>query len=270
MQVWYKSKIDMILRFEINVLASRNTSGGADLNFLWYPWRELHILKMDSMALSIPSSTNAFNSGRQQDTCDQMIPLRSCSPREPTSQTLNLRANRIKDTGVEAMSCATLGQEYKNHRKRQSQVRGQRRSNPPRVLNATSATKVNAWEAQQSGRPAVECDNVSAVETLKGVTPGDLPPLAGTPLYAAAIGSWPNTRHQSVRIKSPPRLSAWSVVLDGNMVSERVVAGQGALGGLGEVALFRGCVLPETVAANKSWPGDAFWTKTGAAGRVEY
>lgn len=182
---------------------------------------------------------------------------------EPASQILNLRANCIKDAGVEAMSCATLGQEYSDHKKRQSRVRRQLC-----VLNATSGTRrVNALEAQQSGRPTTESDSVSVVQTLQEATPGDLPPLAGTPLYAAATRTWPNTRHQSPRMKAPPRLTAWSVVLDGNMVSERVVAGQGALAGLGEVALFRGCVLPETAAVNQSWARDAFWTKTGA-GRV--
>lgn len=166
------------------------------------------------------------------------------------------------------MSCATLGQEYNDHRKRQRQVWRQehRRSKSPRVFNATSGTKVKAWETKQCGRLTIERDNVSPVETLQIATPGDLPPLTGTPLYAAAIATWSDTRHQSLRIKAPPRLTAWSV-LDGNRVSERVVAGQGALAGLGEVALFRGCVLPETVAVNQSWARDAFWTKTGA-GRV--
>lgn len=171
---------------------------------------------------------------------------------------LNLRANRIKDAAVEAMSCATLGQEYNDHRKRQNQVLRQRRSKSPRVLSATSDAKVKVREAQLSGRPEKECGDAET---------GDLPPLVGTPLYAAAIGTWPNTRHHGLRIKAQSRPTAWSVVLDGNRVSERVVAGQGALAGLGEVALFRGCVLPETVGANQSWTQGAFWTKTGA-GRV--
>lgn len=234
------------------MLASRNKgacSVGGDTLFL-----KSALVSMLDHRFGQPSTTRRAR--------PKLFPLCSCSLREPASQMLNLRANCIKDAGVEAMSCATLGQEYNDHRKRQSKVRRQRRG-----LNATSGTSVNAWEAQQSGRPIVE-SSASAVQTLQEANSGgDLPPLAGTPLYAAAIGTWPNTRHQSPHMKAPPRLTAWSVVLDGNMASERVVAGQGALAGLGEVALFRGCVLPETVAVNQSWARDAFWTKTGA-GRV--
>lgn len=190
---------------------------------------------------------------------------------DPTSKVLNLGNNLIKDYGVEAMSCATLGQNYNDHKRRQGQEH--RRSKSPRVLNAFGtnlqnkssravpygATQINkaiAW-AQQSGCQDKEYLCASIVGTK------DLPPLTGTPLYAAATATgWPSIRHRSPRRSNPPGPSTWSVVLDGNKASERVVAGQGALAGLGEAALFRGCVLPETVAATKSWTRDAFWSKS--------
>lgn len=191
--------------------------------------------------------------------------LRSRS--EPTLKVLNLGNNLIKDYGVEAMSCATLGQDYNDHRKRQSQER--RRLKTPRVLNgvgtnletqtmwaiphgARTTNKATAW-AQQLGCQDKEHPCASAVKPTRPVGTKDLPPLKGTPLYAAATAvAWSRIRHQSPRRSYSPGPNAWSVVLDGNKVSERVVAGQGALAGLGEAALFRGCVLPETVVANKS------------------
>lgn len=190
---------------------------------------------------------------------------------ERTSKVLNLGNNRIKDYGVEAMSCATLGQDYNDHRKRQCQEH--RRSKSPCVLNGFGpklekqsmravphgATKINeaiAW-AQRSG-----CQDKG--HPYASVMKPTLPPLAGTPLYAAAsTAAWSSMRHQSPRRSNFPGPSTWSIVLDGNEVSERLVAGQGALAGLGEGGLFRGCVLPDTVAANKSWTKNAFWIKSG-------
>lgn len=186
--------------------------------------------------------------------------LRSRS--EPTSKVLNLGTNFIKDYGVEAMSCATLGQDYNDHRKRQGQEL--RRLKSPRVLNGFGtnleslssraiphgATKINkaiAW-AQQSGCQDREHRCASAVKPTLQVGAKDLPPLKGTALYAAATAR-SSIRHESPHRSDSPGPSAWSVVLDGNKVSERVIAGQGALAGLGEAGLFRGCVLPETVAA---------------------
>lgn len=236
---------------------------------------QVNILRSNRLALFVSSSKCVCLSSSNFGSVDPLIhpTLRS----EPTSKVLNLGTNLIKDCGVEAMSCATLGQDYNDHRKRQGQEH--RRSKSPRVLNrfgtnlekpslraipygATQINKAIAW-AQQSGCQDKEHPCTSAVKPILQVGTKDLPPLTGTPLYAAATAAaWSSTRHQSPSRSNPPGLSAWSVVLDGNKVSERVIAGQGALAGLGEAALFLGCVLPETVAVNKSWTRGAFWTKS--------
>lgn len=164
------------------------------------------------------------------------------------------------------MSCATLGQDYNDHRQRQGQEH--RRLKSPRVLNGISAnlekqtlraiphgaTTINKAIARaQLGCQDKEHPCVNVVKSTRPVGTKDLPPLKGTPLYAAATAAaWSRIGHQSPRRSFSPGPSAWSVVLDGNKVSKRVVAGQGALAGLGEAALFRGCVLPETVVANNS------------------
>ena len=182
---------------------------------------------------------------------------------ESTSKVLNLGTNLIKDYGVEAMSCATLGQEHNDHRRRQDQEL--RRLRSPGVLrgfdtNQSSraipqgAAKINqarAW-VKLSGCQDKEYPCASEVKPTLQVGTKDLPPLKDTPLYAAATAR-PRIRHENPRRSDSPGPSAWSVVLDGNKVSERVVAGQGALAELGEAGLLRGCVLPETVAAIKSW-----------------
>lgn len=165
------------------------------------------------------------------------------------------------------MSCATLGQDYNDHRKRQAQEHRRSKSLEKQPLRAVpyGATKINkaiAW-AQQSGCLDKEHPRTSAAKPALQVGTRDLPPLMGTPLYTAATtAAWSSTRHQGLQRRISPGPSAWSVVLDGNTVSERVVAGQGALAGLGEAALFRGCVLPETMVANRSWTRDAFWIKS--------
>ncbi|CAN0391217.1 unnamed protein product [Ectocarpus sp. 12 AP-2014] len=167
-----------------------------------------------------------------------------------TAVTVNLGYNSIKDVGVEAMSCASLGQEYEDHKKRQSNARRQKhhQSKSPGVLDAARVHKAQEFG---SGRLELRCEPT-----------GDLPPLTGTPLYAAATAAWPDTRHEDPRVKGAPPSTPCSVVLDGNRVSDRVAAGQGGLAGLGEAALFRGCVLPETIVSNTGWTRDSFWTKT--------
>lgn len=217
----------------------------------------------------------------------------SLPPRAPLPKMLKLGTNRVKDFGVEAMSCATLGQDCYDHRKRQRQARRRqehlRSKLSPRAFRAegasaeplrtfrctTAATPVTAGPDPRSGRLIIDRAGVGAVEP--GPHAGNLPPLVGTPLYAAAAApaARSNARRRDWRPPSAgdggyscssPRRTAWSVVLDGNKVSGRLVAGQGALAGLGEAALFRGCVLPETVATSNSWTGDAFWTKTRGGG----
>lgn len=95
---------------------------------------------------------------------------------------------------------------------------------------------------------------------------GDFPPFAGTPLFtAAAKAAWPSSRPRAADKTKAPTIV---VLLDGNQVSAAAVAGQGALAGLGEAALFRGCVLPETVASTKALNRGAFWEKTRTQGVV--
>lgn len=148
------------------------------------------------------------------------------------------------------MSCASLGQEYEDHKKRQSHARHQKhhQSKSPGVLDAARVYKAHELG---SGHLELRCEST-----------GDLPPLTGTPLFAAAATAWPDTRQEDPRAKGAPPSTLCSVVLDGNRVSDRVAAGQGGLAGLGEAALFRGCVLPETIVSNTSWTRDSFWTKT--------
>lgn len=148
------------------------------------------------------------------------------------------------------MSCASLGQEYEDHKKRQSNARRQKhhKSKSPGVLDAARVHKAHEFG---SGNLELRCEPT-----------GDLPPLMGTALYAAATAAWPDTRHEDPRAKGAPPSTPCSVVLDGNRVSDRVAAGQGGLAGLGEAALFRGCVLPETIVSNTGWTRGSFWTKT--------
>ncbi len=208
---------------------------------------------------------------------------------------LKLGTNRVKDFGVEAMSCATLGQDCYDHRKRQGQARRRQEhlrsklppprafgadgapAEPPRTFPCTAAaTPVTEGCGPRPGRLATDRVGGGAAEPEPHA--GNLPPLVGTPLHeaAAAPAAWSKARRRGGSPTpgagddgcSPPRRTAWSVVLDGNRVSGKLVAGQSALAGLGEAALFRGCVLPETVAASNSWTGDAFWTKPRGGGEA--
>lgn len=208
----------------------------------------------------------------------------------PLSKTLNLEHNRIKDLGVEVMSCATLGQEYKEQRKRQSQTR--RRQYPqscPQVtpLASTHDTKKenghrserdrflserDGYQSNQNGYQSkrIRTEHLCQSEVGSNLTvaaSGHLPPLAGTPLYVAAAASCSGTRREKPRARETSPKTTTCVLLDGNRVSMGAVAGQGALAGIGETALFRGCVLPETIVRNKEWTRGAFWNKGGRVGR---
>lgn len=166
------------------------------------------------------------------------------------------------------MSCATLGQDYKEHKKQQGHARRrQEQPEPPRVVTVASTEEVKIRGALRSNYSRTEDRLHHNGEGLKPTVSSDLPPLAGTPLHAAASTAWLDKRYRRPRDKDASQTATTSVVLDGNKVSGSVLAGQGALAGLGEVALFRGCVLPESIAANKVWTRDAFWNKAGRTGQ---
>lgn len=182
------------------------------------------------------------------------------------------------------MSCATLGQEYKEQRERQSQSsRRQHPQSSPQVtpLASTHETKKgNIYQLERKGvrsqrdgflskRNAYQSersrtDHLCQREVGSNLAAsGHLPPLAGTPLYVAAAATCSGTRRKKPRDKETSPRTTTCVLLDGNKVSVGAVAGQGALAGLGETALFRGCVLPETITTNKEWTRHAFWNKRG-------
>lgn len=174
------------------------------------------------------------------------------------------------------MSCAALGQEYKEQRKRQSQSR--RRQHPqtsPRVTPLAPAhesnKKGNGYQSEQGDgyqpeRNAYQSERSRSEFGSNLAASSHLPPLAGTPLYVAAAAAWAEKRRAKNPTKETQPKTTTCVLLDGNIVSVGAVARQGALAGLGETALFRGCVLPETVASNKEWTRGAFWNKGGRVG----
>lgn len=180
------------------------------------------------------------------------------------------------------MSCATLSQEYKEQRKRQTQTR--RRQHPQRSpqvtpLATTHNTKkgheyqserngyLSERDGHQSKRNVYQSERSQTEHLCQSedgcnlAASGHLPPLAGTPLYIAATAAWSEKRRGRPRAEETSPKATTCVLLDGNNVSEGAVAGQGALAGLGETALFRGCVLPETIAGNMEWTRGAFWNK---------
>lgn len=161
---------------------------------------------------------------------------------------------------MEAMTCAILGQEREDHKMRQNQALRQKhhRLVSPRDVDDASTQKARAGKAPQ-------LDGTEKGHRQSMASAGDLPPLAGTPLHLAATASWADTAHRKGHcvVRDIRRNNSCAVVLDGNRASAKIVLGQGGLAGLGEAALFRGCALPETVVADKSWAPDSFWIKTG-------
>lgn len=175
------------------------------------------------------------------------------------AKTLDLGNNRVKNFGVEAMSCAVLGQDHKDHRSRQRRARRQQQHNRTTLDHACSAALPNA------AAPSVHREHAIAIRTRsqqyqpqsvphsrhnhaeKLTRPNhhyvedceyNLPPIAGTPLFAAA----------TARVRGCASIgSRAAVTLDHNLASASVMKGQRALSGLGEAALLRGCVLPESV-----------------------
>lgn len=145
---------------------------------------------------------------------------------------LDLRHNRIKDVGVETMSCALLGQDYDDNRNRQRRALRQQQQNSPH-RGAYNRTMLGGAEAMHgSGLRGTE-------ESIPSFELRDLPPLPGTLHFVAATATaTPGDRMASAR-----------VALDGNSVSWRVLKGQSAFDGLSEAALLRDSVLPATMAA---------------------
>lgn len=168
---------------------------------------------------------------------------RSCPP-SLLRQTLNLGQNRVKDVGVEAMSCAALGHDYDDHRRWQARVRRQEHRARRRRKLAGGGGSGGVYPPGRG----------SSDDPLDARGESDLPPLRGTPLYAAA----------SARTIAPATgkaaAGAVQVTLEGNAVSAAAVERQGALASLGEAALLRGCVLPEATATAVATPtAEALW-----------
>lgn len=179
----------------------------------------------------------------------------------------------MKDFGVEAMSCAVLGQEHADHHKRQQRahrLKHHQRQQLSKTMSipqkcntyATTTDTVNDEETKTSPRAKLQQSSTQSQHALEEEASSpwdcsDLPPLAGTPLFTAA----------SARSCSATKIRPFSaaVTLDGNpAISARVVREQGALAGLGEASLFGGCVLPETVlsgAVTTFDTSESFWRK---------
>lgn len=175
----------------------------------------------------------------------------------PAPKTLNLAHNRIKDVGVEEMSCATLGQEYDHPKARLGQAWHQQQQREPITarFSVTSTEEVETKTAHLSGEAHIMDPEQTSVESPPALSSSDLPLAKGSPLFAAAIAPLMG-KHDAT---ASPEIPSASVLLEGNRVSDNVVARQGALAGVGEAALFRGCVLPETVATNQALTRSAFW-----------
>lgn len=191
------------------------------------------------------------------------------------------------------MSYATLGQGYKEQRKRQSLIgRRQHPQSLPQVTPLAATRETKERDTYQSERNGFLSQRDGFLTELNGsqlkrkghqsersrtehlcqrevesnlAASGHLPPLPGTPLYVAAAATCSGTRREKPRDRETSPETITCVLLDGNKVSVGAVAGQGALAGLGETALFKGCVLPETITTNKEWTKGAFWNK----GRLE-
>lgn len=155
---------------------------------------------------------------------------------------------------MEAMSCAVLGHKHDDHHKRQQRAyrlkRHQRHQlskamdsvgSKRSVTYAATIGPINNDETHMRARATPQqSQHALEEETSSSRDCSDLPPLEGTPLFTAA----------SARSCLAAKIRSFSaaVTLDGNpAVSARVVREQRVLAGLGEAALFGGCVLPETV-----------------------